>query len=239
MMNGNLPGDGEPADLEVVPLFPLPNLVLFPNALLPLHVFEERYKVMTADALAGSRLIAMALLSPGWESFQHGRPPIEPVVCVGTIISFERLDDGRYNFLLRGEMRARIDRELRKPAAGSAARPYRVARLERLRESEMMEIDLSDERRRLEALLVDGWPAKFPLVGQIRSLLRGAMRTANIADLVAFHLLDDVNLKQSILADGDIRRRVNRLLAALHGPDLPMSEPILDDVAGPLDPSRN
>jgi hypothetical protein len=52
-----------------VPLFPLPNVVLFPRAVLPLHIFEERYKAMTADVLAGDRLIAMALLRPGWGEF--------------------------------------------------------------------------------------------------------------------------------------------------------------------------
>ena len=49
------------------PLFPLPNVVLFPRAVLPLHIFEDRYKAMITDALRGNRLIAMALLKPGWE----------------------------------------------------------------------------------------------------------------------------------------------------------------------------
>jgi len=250
-MKGNLPSSSGPVGLEAVPLFPLPNVVLFPNALLPLHIFEERYKAMTADALAGQRRIAMALLSPGWESCYHARPPIEPVVCVGTIVSCERLDDGRFNFLLRGELRARVDRELlgrgtqadAKAAAKFDVGRYRIARLEPLPETDMMEIDLSDERRRLEALLSDGWPANIlpniPLVGQIRSLLRGAMRTADIADLVAFHLLDDVSLKQSILADGDIRRRVNRLLKALNCLEMPLAEQFLHGTAGPADPSTN
>src|SRR5687768_2370471 len=73
------------SDLCAVPLFPLPNVVLFPRAVLPLHIFEERYKTMAADALAGDRLVAMALLRPGWEKSYYGRPAIEPVVCVGTI----------------------------------------------------------------------------------------------------------------------------------------------------------
>src|SRR5665213_523951 len=63
--------------LSAVPLFPLPNVVLFPRALLPLHIFEERYKAMTADALAGDKQIAMALLKPGWEKNYYCRPAIE------------------------------------------------------------------------------------------------------------------------------------------------------------------
>src|ERR1051325_4223863 len=99
------------ADL-VVPLFPLPNAVLFPRAVLPLHIFEERYKTMTADALAGDKLVAMALLKSGWEKSYYSRPPIEPVVCVGKILAHEKLADGTYNFLLQGLQRAAISREL-------------------------------------------------------------------------------------------------------------------------------
>src|SRR5580693_5679216 len=94
--------------LSEVPLFPLPNVVLFPRAVLPLHIFEERYKTMMAEALAGRKLIAMALLKPGWEKNYYCRPAIEPVVCVGSIISSERLADGKYNFLLQGHTRATI-----------------------------------------------------------------------------------------------------------------------------------
>src|SRR5688572_1075355 len=98
-------------DLSAVPLFPLPGVVLFPRAVLPLHIFEHRYRLMTSDALTGDRLVAMALLKPGWETNYHGRPGIEPVVCVGRIISWEQLDDGKYNFLLQGMLRATLDRE--------------------------------------------------------------------------------------------------------------------------------
>src|SRR5437588_1726053 len=87
-------------DLSSVPLFPLPNVVLFPRAVLPLHIFEERYKAMMAGTLGGDRQIAMALLKSGWEKNYHGKAALEPVVCVGRILTHERLPDGRYNFLL-------------------------------------------------------------------------------------------------------------------------------------------
>src|SRR5256714_7050907 len=100
------PGGG--GGLSAVPLFPLPNVVLFPRAILPLHIFEERYKAMTADVLRGDRLIAIALLHPGWEKDYYSAPKVDPVVCVGEILSHERLPDGKYNFLLQGQTRARI-----------------------------------------------------------------------------------------------------------------------------------
>src|SRR5688572_10166724 len=112
-------------DLSAVPLFPLPSVVLFPRAVLPLHIFEDRYRAMTADALDGDGLIAMALLKPGWEKSYYGKPAIEPVVCVGKIVSHEKLPDGKYNFLLEGQVRARVIREL---PIGVA---YRVAELSR------------------------------------------------------------------------------------------------------------
>src|SRR5476651_2067777 len=93
-------------EVLTVPLFPLPNVVLFPRAVLPLHIFEERYKAMTADTLRGDGRIAMALLKPGWEKCYYQRPAIDPVVCVGTILSHEKLPDGTYNFLLQGAIRA-------------------------------------------------------------------------------------------------------------------------------------
>src|SRR3954470_16208806 len=97
---------------DLLPLFPLPNVVLFPNVFLPLHVFEPRYRQMTADALAGDRLIGMVLLRPGWEPQYEGNPPVHPVACLGRIVADQRLDDGRYNLLLKGVSRARIVEEI-------------------------------------------------------------------------------------------------------------------------------
>src|SRR3954470_6986505 len=83
-----------------VRLFPLPNLVLFPHVIQPLHVFEPRYRQLMADALADDRLMALALPRPGEEEDYHKRPPIHRVVCVGQIDQEDKLPDGRYNLLL-------------------------------------------------------------------------------------------------------------------------------------------
>src|SRR5690348_4408413 len=111
-------------------LFPLPNLVLFPHVMQPLHVFEPRYRQMTADALAGDRLIALALLRPGWESDYDGKPAIYPVACLGRVVAEQRLDDGRYNILLRGLSRVRVREELPQD------RLYRSARVDLLADAD-------------------------------------------------------------------------------------------------------
>ncbi|HKQ48214.1 MAG TPA: LON peptidase substrate-binding domain-containing protein [Phycisphaerae bacterium] len=97
-----------------IPVFPLPNAVLMPMSVLPLNVFEKRYRIMTRDALASHRMIAIALLETGFESkYDTLEAPIHPVVCVGRILREERLEDGRYNFLLQGLNRAQIVEENR------------------------------------------------------------------------------------------------------------------------------
>lgn len=193
---------------SAVPLFPLPGVVLFPRAVLPLHIYEERYKAMTAAALCGDRQIAMALLCPGWERDYYQRPAIEPVVCIGTILSHEKLPDGKYNFLLQGHTRAKLIREIE-------GMPYRLASLEPIVETEVMETDLESERRRVARLFENGPLASISIAEQFRQIIAGPLPTSDVADLVAFNLVQDASLKLSLLADGDIRRRVARTIQAL------------------------
>ena len=91
--------DGRP---RMVPVFALPATVLFPLTYLPLHIFEARYREMVGDALPGDRLITVALLKEGWESNYYGNPPIHSIGCLGRIEEARRLEDGRYNIVLRG-----------------------------------------------------------------------------------------------------------------------------------------
>ncbi|HEX9492867.1 MAG TPA: LON peptidase substrate-binding domain-containing protein, partial [Thermoanaerobaculia bacterium] len=92
----------------LLPLFPLPNLVFFPRTRLPLHVFEPRYRRMVADAVAADQRFGIVLLRPGWESDYFGAPPIFSCGTVGQIEQAVPLDDGRYNILVRGEVRFRV-----------------------------------------------------------------------------------------------------------------------------------
>jgi Lon protease-like protein len=107
-----------------IPLFPLPGVVLLPGTLLPLHIFEPRYRAMVADALSGENTIGMAMLKPGSER-TGAVPEIFPIGGAGRIIASERLSDGRYDIVLQGVFRYRVLDE-------SPPSPYRVARVEEI-----------------------------------------------------------------------------------------------------------
>lgn len=107
---------------DVIPVFPLPNVVLFPGAYLPLHIFEPRYRDMVMDAVAGSRYIGMALLKEGWEEQYYRNPPIYEIGCVGRMVNVTPLADGRFDILLQGLARYEIREQL-------SDRPYRQARI--------------------------------------------------------------------------------------------------------------
>ncbi|HEX8522572.1 MAG TPA: LON peptidase substrate-binding domain-containing protein [Tepidisphaeraceae bacterium] len=201
-------GDAEFPDLSAVPLFPLPNVVLFPKAVLPLHIFEERFRKMTADALAGDKRVAMALLRPGWEKSYYGRPAIEPIVCVGQIVSHEKLPDGKYNFLLQGQLRAKIIRE-------HGDRIYRIAELEPLLDTNGDEMELMDDRGRLTGFFSQEAFESLPIVTQLQQLIASPLPTSDVADVLAFNLIDDIALKQSLLAETNVKRRVSRIVSAL------------------------
>src|SRR5438876_12061931 len=125
---------------DLLPLFPLPNVVLFPNVFLPLHIFEPRYREMVADAVASDRMIGMVLLRPGWDRDYEGRPPIYPIGCSGVMTHVERLGDGRYNIVLRGLERFRIVEE-------NHERSYRRASIEPLHERALAGDDHAEVRR--------------------------------------------------------------------------------------------
>ncbi len=110
---------------STLPLFPLPNVVLFPGVFLPLHIFEARYRAMTEDALAGDRMIGMVLLKPGFDAEYEGRPPIYPIGCMGLVTHAERLPDGRFHIVLQGVERFRVTGE-------DDSRVYRLGVIERL-----------------------------------------------------------------------------------------------------------
>jgi len=131
-----------------IPLFPLPNVVLFPNVFLPLHIFEPRYRTMLADALGGDRIIGMVLLQPGYEADYEGRPLVFPIGCAGVITHAEPIGDGRFNIVLRGLERFRILGE-------DNDRTYRLAHVDSMPEMvpEDHRSELRRHRHRLEALL--------------------------------------------------------------------------------------
>jgi uncharacterized protein len=190
----------------VVPVFPLPNVVLFPGMFLPLHIFEPRYRQMTADALAGEKLLAMALLKPGWEKDYQGTPPIHPILGVGKIIEDAKLEDGRYNLVLLGLSRVRLLEEV-----GSG--PYREARVEILKEREAQGHDSERKRRTL-----------LELYATIMKDLQGAVAAppddvplGMLCDLVSSLVPLPPPTRQHLLEELDVAARCDRLMRLLEG----------------------
>jgi len=129
---------------QPVPVFPLPGVVLFPGVQLPLHVFELRYRTLVREAIAGERLIALALLLPGWEQDYHGSPEYHPLGCIARIDEVTWLPDDCYHLRLLGLSRARLGRRVREF-------PYRAVRAQELPQEPFSEDDalLQIERRAL------------------------------------------------------------------------------------------
>jgi Lon protease-like protein len=133
---------------ETIPIFPLPNVVLFPHVFLPLHIFEPRYRAMIHDAIDGDRIIGMTLLKPGWETDYEQRPGVYPIGCAGLITHAERTGDGRFNIVLRGLEKFRVIGE-------DGSKAYRLAQIEPIAEPACASLaGVRAERRRLEHLIV-------------------------------------------------------------------------------------
>jgi len=187
---------------DFLPLFPLPNVVLFPNVFLPLHIFEPRYRDMVSDALAGDRLIGMVLLQPGWEQEYEKQPPVYPVGCSGLITHVERLADGRFNIVLRGVERFRILEE-------DHERRYRRAIVEPLIERRLSDDDrdcLRNQRAKLESLLS---PALASGETEQRTT---AMSDEDLVNALAQYLSLDPLEKQALLEQQGLRNRAESLV---------------------------
>jgi Lon protease-like protein len=145
------PVRGADALPSTIPIFPLDDVMVFPDILRPLHIFEPRYRTMVTDALKGDRVIGMIQLRPGYEANYEGRPPVFQIGCAGVIDQVEQLPDGRYNIVLRGLVKFRILSE-------DPGRPYRVARVEAIleRPGDQERDALRKQRERLVALLPSG-----------------------------------------------------------------------------------
>lgn len=196
---------------QVVPVFPLPDVVLFPRQILPLHLFEPRYRAMVADALAGDKTIAIALLKPDYEPYYFTpRAPIHTLVGVGRIIASERVEGDKYNILLRGQTRALIVEEL-------PGRPYRLARIETVQPR----CDASAEvRQQLRAELFDA--VRTHLAGDSNcrerylQLFEAPLTLGELTDLIASGLPLAGELRQTLLAEPENSARTRCLLEHVH-----------------------
>jgi Lon protease-like protein len=205
-----MPGVAIPAAaLEALAIFPLPDAVLFPGALLPLHVFEPRYRALVADVTEGSGLICVPRLRPGYEERYDGRPAVHDIAGVGLCVASDRLSDGRYNIVLRGLARVRIVRELP---------PDRVYRLVRgaIIEDERSTASTAELEGSQQALvaLCERLAAEVDEEGDaIRQLARAMPTPGGCADLVASALIRDADVRQRLLELVDPAERLDVVTA--------------------------
>jgi len=211
---------------DLLPLFPLPNVVLFPGVFLPLHIFEPRYREMVADALKQDRMIGMVLLRPGWQRDYEGRPSVYPVGCSGVITHAETLDDGRYNIVLRGVERFRILEE-------DDRLSYRRAQVEPQPDDTCRAEDrnvIRTQRAKLDALLaptIERSLADIAGEGRIPS----AMPDEDIVNALAQYLDLDPLEKQALLEHRSLRSRAVSLVELLEMKILMAKTPGLSNVA--------
>jgi hypothetical protein len=198
----------------MIPVFPLPDVVLFPGVFLPLHIFELRYREMVKDSLAGDRLIGVSLLRPGWDHDAEGRPAIYPVGCVGLISHVEELPDGRYNMVLRGVEKFRVVRE------EEQTRAYRRAAVDYF-EERMTDADRESVRRQrhqLERLLTavaDAPEQTFP----------SNLSDEEVINALAQYLDLEPIERQALLEQDGVARRCGALIELLEMKELSTSHP--------------
>jgi uncharacterized protein len=183
-------------------VFPLPSAVLFPHTVIPLHIFEPRYRALVKDALASDRVLALGQLEPGWEGKYEGRPTLQPLLCAGVIVWDEQVEDGRYNILLQGVSRVRLTEELPPDTL------YRQVRAQAL--PDLPYTGPEEEQLR---------QAVFELAGRVppsfaENLLPVAARAGGgmLADVVASALVPEPARRQELLAELDVRKRLEAVL---------------------------
>ena len=197
------------ATRHYVPIFPLPDLALFPNTLLPLHIFEPRYRAMVTDCLARDRRLAIVGLKAGFEGDYAGHPAVHEVAGLGRIVKCERLATGRFNLLLKGEARVRIERELPSDTL------YRLAQSVELQDAggERAAVPpLLDEVKRACRRILEAVRRATP---EMEETLAAAAAPGVLCDQVASAVIPSPAARQALLEELDVERRLRRLLAEL------------------------
>ena len=196
------------ARLPSIPVFPLPQVVLFPRAALPLHVFEPRYRAMLADCLRDHGAIAIAQLGAGEDD--EGRPRFAALSGGGVVVEHQPLPDGRSNIVVLGQARLR---RAERPRRELGERPYR-----RARESLVPEVEVAVPEAERTALVA----AATMFAAEIERhdphfvfRVPSAAEAGALADLCAAQLVIDAAARQAILEELDPRRRVERVLRQL------------------------
>ncbi len=191
--------------LSELPIFPLPHVVLFPHAVLPLHVFEPRYRKMLADCLKTHRAMAVTQILAGCED--DGKPRIARISGGGIVVEHHELADGRSNIVVLGQVRLRLEER----DAGDL--PYRVARAEIL-EEDACSVAEGDRTALVAAATMFASEVKKH-DHHFTFKLPATLDAGVLADLCAFQLVIDAAARQAILEELDPRERVQRVLNQL------------------------
>lgn len=192
-------------------LFPLPNLVLFPHVMQPLHIFETRYRELLEEAVAGDGLVTMAMLAPGWEEDYEGRPPLFPVACLGRVAVHHRLKGGAYNVLLVGLKRVRLLHEL------PPRKRFREAKVEICEDCYPPEeaAGTAALQRKLRNAFLQVLPSLPQAQEQIDQLLGTDVSLGTLTDIISYMLDIDLREKEALLAEPNVHRRTGLLLEHL------------------------
>lgn len=177
--------------------------------MLPLHIFEARYRAMVTDCLSRDKRLAVVGLQPGYEGGYEGKPAVYPVSGVGRIVQWERLASGRYNLLLRGEGRVRIDRELPTDTL------YRMVAATPLRETGAAGAAVPALTGRVKARCGQILSAVGRSGEDLQNMMEGLDHPAELCDQVASALIPTPTTRQALLEELDVERRLERLAAAL------------------------
>jgi len=187
----------------------LPNVVFFPKTILPLHIFEPRYRLMAADALAGEKSLCVVLLKPGWEADYEGSPEVYPVGCVGRIVQHQKLPDGRYNLTLHGEDKVIIE-------GFERLDPYRLGRVRTVIDDATWvdEAGVAEESSALLELFRRGHQGPGIDLAQVFS---PHMSPEAVLNSVAMHLNVEPEIKQHLLEIESVGARYRTILQILRG----------------------
>ncbi|HSW38601.1 MAG TPA: LON peptidase substrate-binding domain-containing protein [Acidobacteriota bacterium] len=193
----------------IVPLFPLPNVVLFPKTPAPLYIFEERYRVMIREVLAGNKELVIGLLKTGIDVDYTNLSAVHQVACLGRIETSEELDDGKYNIVVAGIQRVRILREVRHS-------PYQMVEVQLIEDPEY---DESAEEVRDRHNHLGGLFARFTELAtgtrQHTMELVPHMDFESLVNMVAMTLNFAIEHKQALLEIDEVPRRCDVLIPVL------------------------
>jgi ATP-dependent Lon protease len=193
-----------------VRLFPLPELVVFPHAMQPLHIFEPRYCDLLADAMASDHLIAMATVVGGLPAAANSQPQLHPTLCIGRIVSHVETEAGTHNILLIGAKRARIRQEIK------TNRPFRMADIELAADVQPVS---ETESQRLKMEVLNAFSAVIPgnatVQQNLHELMASQMGLSAIADIIAYTLPLGTPAKLQLLDLNDVGERAKLLVELL------------------------